>query len=131
MKLLNRAIGVAIAASFAWTLAAREPVRAQITPVGGAVVDATTGAPVSLAVVSLDGTDARALTDAEGVFRLRAPSPGTYLLRVEGYGYRELSRTLVVSGPVDDLRIELEGACVRHHNARSNSAGPILTMVSV
>ena len=84
------------------------PVRAQITPVGGTVVDATTGAPVRVAVVSLDGTDARALTDAEGVFRLRAPSPGSYLLRVEGFGYRELRVTLVVSGPIDDLRIELE-----------------------
>ena len=95
-------------AALALLVSLAPPLRAQITPVGGTVVDRATGVPVGVAVVSLDGTDARVLTDARGVFRLRAPSPGSWLLRVEGYGYRELSVTLVVSGPRDDLRIELE-----------------------
>lgn len=74
----------------------------------GTVVDATTGAPVRIASVSLEGTDVRALTDGEGVFRLRAPSPGSWVLRVESYGYRELTRPLVLAGPVADLVIEME-----------------------
>lgn len=64
--------------------------------VGGRVVEAEGGEPVPAAEVRLEGEDARAVTDAEGRFRLPEIPPGRYVLRVRHTGYRSVSDTLRV-----------------------------------
>ena len=60
--------------------------------ISGQITDASTGRPVSgVAVILFDRNDrlaARAVSDAEGRYRVQAPEPGSYRLRFEIPGYR-------------------------------------------
>jgi tetratricopeptide (TPR) repeat protein len=56
------------------------------------------GSPVHDAVVRLQATDGRTVqetkTDVGGRFATRSPVPGTYVLRIEKRGFRELSQSM-------------------------------------
>ncbi len=106
------------------------PVQAQL--VQGRVLDRATGQGVEGALVLLLDQTARevdgALTDGAGVFRVQAPNPGGYLLRVERIGYETVTSDVVrvgsatVSGilletgqsaiELEELRVEGEQQCV-------------------
>ena len=90
---LGRACGItsrALALGVGFVLALPLSVSAQI--VRGQVVDSIVGTPIAGGVVTLideTGSEvARTMTDEEGLFLLRAQSPGQYHLRAEGEGYR-------------------------------------------
>jgi Carboxypeptidase regulatory-like domain len=84
-------------AAVAGLLALAAPVRGQT--VRGQLVEAGTGKPIEGAFVVLLAPDssqaAGGLTDSAGIFLLRAPAPGTYLLRADMIGHRS-----VFSGPL-------------------------------
>jgi hypothetical protein len=73
-------------------LPALAPGPALAQTVAGSVHDRDSGAPIATAMVALlhdSGSRlAWVLTDREGTFRLRAPAPGTYGLRVDRIGLR-------------------------------------------
>jgi hypothetical protein len=79
----------------AWILCAA-PLSAQI--VEGRVLDVGTEAPVEGVAVELlaglDDVQIRVATDAEGRFRLRARSPGTYRIRAGRIGYETVTTPL-------------------------------------
>src|SRR5688572_25890670 len=66
----------------------------------GAVFDSASASPVAAATIELVSPDslrvARERSDERGEFRMRAPAPGSYLLRVQRIGYRTFERVLVV-----------------------------------
>jgi hypothetical protein len=78
----------------------------------GTVTDRETGAPVATAmVVLLDDSGERLLwvvTDREGAFRLRAPAPGTYRLRVDRIGLRSETLEGVRVGEGETLSVQVE-----------------------
>lgn len=101
-----------------------EPLYAQ--EVQGEVTERATGKPISGAVVQLLDSHGKVssgvLTDASGVFSLRAPAPGPFRVRVERIGFEtELSEVLdLVPGQVRTYpmviassAISLEGITVR------------------
>lgn len=102
-----RAFGLHAATWTLLALAFAAPASAQVTLVTGTVRDASSGAPINAALVALDGTSARAISVQDGSFALRAPAPGRYDLRVQGYGYSELTRPIVVSEGMEPLALEL------------------------
>ena len=79
----------------------------------GTVTDRESGAPIATAmVVLLDDAGDRlhwVLTDRDGTFRLRAPAPGTYRLRVDRIGLRSevLDGVRVEEGETVSLRVEV------------------------
>ena len=70
---------------------------AQQASISGRVVDQTTQAPVLGAEVALRTTNAKAVTDRDGRYRLDNVSPGSVTLVVRAIGYAALSRTVDVS----------------------------------
>ena len=85
----------------------------------GFLSDAQTGEPISTAVVTLAGTDRRAVTGVDGGFRFPDLEQGAYLLEMEHLAYgrqqKELllgSRTLEVDARFSAQAIELEGVTV-------------------
>jgi len=74
------------------------PARVQTGAVAGRVTEAETGTPIAAAAVSLVGTRWRALTGADGRYRIDGIAPGEYTLRVERLGYEEATRSIVISG---------------------------------
>jgi len=98
---------------------------AQPTPVEGVVSVVQSGQPVAGAVVYLLDVELRAvravLTDSVGAFRLMAPEPGPYGLRIERIGFESARFPTFVLPPggVRSLRpvvqvrpVELEGLSV-------------------
>lgn len=87
--------------------------------VSGNVEDAATGAPISGAFVLLEDasgeTRARALSGPGGAFRVGAPGPGTWRLRLERIGYEEAVSSLLQleAGEVRDYRFRVEAHPVR------------------
>ena len=83
------AYGVAVALSLGAVL----PVDAQT--IQGTVVDQKTDSPIqfaSVALVTKEGSVTKiAITDSEGAYRLTAPDPGIYSLRVDAAGYNTLN----------------------------------------
>ncbi len=81
--------GVAVILSLGAVL----PVRAQT--IQGTVVDQKTDEPIqfaSVALVTKEGSITKmAITDSEGAYRLTAPAPGIYSLRVDVAGYNTLN----------------------------------------
>ncbi len=57
--------------------------------IAGVVVDASTGAPVPRAEMSIfvKGDELKSIADDSGRFRLQVPEPGTYPLSAQAYGY--------------------------------------------
>lgn len=101
------------------------PARAQQGPVEGSVTVAGTEAPVAGAVVYLMDSSFRAvravLTDSAGGFRIAAPEPGSYSLRIERIGFEtaQFPPFAVPQGGVRSLRpvvqvrpVEIEGLTV-------------------
>ncbi len=90
------------------------------TVVTGRVLDAASGEPVAAASVTVEGTNLRTLSDAEGTYRLLDVPPGPQVLRVERLGYAparipvtvpargEFSRDLQIA----ESALELEGITV-------------------
>jgi len=66
----------------------------------GKVVDATTGAPLDAATVTVKGTSLKQSTDGDGFFLLEKVPVGGVLLEVARIGYK--SRELSVSVAPDD-----------------------------
>ena len=75
--------------------------------VGGRVLEAGTGEPITGAVVRLDENYLWAITDADGKFLLEGAEKGRYQLEVSCLGYVTHTRTLEVKASVTDLQIEL------------------------
>lgn len=97
----------------------------QDVPAGGAlvtgrVIDATTGDPLTGTLVSVEGTDLRVLSDAEGNFRIRQVPPGPQVLRADrlGHATTRISIVVVAGQPLDrEIRmatsaLEIEGIIV-------------------
>ncbi len=66
------------------------------TRVDGTLIDGTSSAPVSDAVVWLRGTSLRSLTDSDGRFDLAEVPPGTYMLVIDHIAYGTRMDTLEV-----------------------------------
>ena len=104
------------AAALAAVLAAGAA-QAQTAAVTGTVVDAATSRPLAAATVTLraDGDSARAVTDAEGRFRMARVAPGTYTLQAARIGYATLTRADVAvpaDGTVALGTLELAAATI-------------------
>lgn len=99
--------------------------------VSGVVSDASTGAPLAGAVLTLRTTRSQTITDEEGGFALEAPV-GAHVLRVQRYGYEDLDRPLVVAGGMAPLDLRLQPAPIELDalevtgNARADLAGIVL-----
>ena len=91
-------------------LAATVPLVGQGTAVlEGKVVDATSGEPLSGAVVRVEGTVLGAVSARGGVFRLRGVPPGDHVISVSLVGYRRFQqRVHVAAGDTLRLSIALE-----------------------
>ena len=74
----------------------------------GVVVDATTGAPVGAASVSIAGEAAATATNRDGRFSLAYAPTGAFTLVVTTLGYRESRQSFTASDDLTGLRIELE-----------------------
>jgi hypothetical protein len=81
--------------------------------VTGVVVDAESGVPVADALVTIRGTDLRAITDPEGRFEVGGVPVGSLQLVLRHVGYGEHAQPLVVgaSGPLD-FRIRVSSRAI-------------------
>lgn len=86
------------------------------TLVLGAVVAATTGAPLSYATYSISPGGVHRFTGANGVFGAKLPARGTFNLSVKQLGYAPLDTTIVTTGAAT-LRIRLALTAVPHRLA--------------
>lgn len=111
------AVATATATATAITLvaAAQAPLEAQ--SIAGRVVRSTDGAPIlGVVVLLLDGAElvrARTLSDIEGRFVVRAPSPGTYRLRTLRIGYTATTGAPIVVRGDTTVRVALDQIPVR------------------
>lgn len=64
----------------------------------GIVIDSSTGHPLALAAIAIQGLARRTTTDLSGQFLLRAVPPGTYALDIKRIGYLPQTRRVVVDG---------------------------------
>jgi hypothetical protein len=111
------------------------PQSGQAQALHGEVVDAGSGAPIADAVVhilDLEGTTvASSRTDAAGQFRIAAPEPGTYGLRVEAVRYspHALGRIELSGGDpvVVVLRVTAEAVPLEPIEVEGESRVPYLT----
>lgn len=117
------------------TLGIPRPLDAQQSrTVRGTVVDAETRRPVEGALVRADGTEARALTDREGAFRLDGvpAGPQTFVLQRIGYGVREVEVDPPADEPVvfelDPMPVPVPGldAEARSFRARMDSIATLM-----
>ena len=78
--------------------------------VAGVVLDASSGAPISGALVSVGERGPRAIADANGRFRLANVPSGTQRVRVQRFGYRDLELSLPVTEATQtvDLRMQVD-----------------------
>jgi len=86
------------------------PLLAQARPSGsisGRVIAAGSELPLAEAVITLEGTSARAVTTAGGMFRLDAVTPGVYSIRAVAVGYAPAVRTDVVVGAGKPVEVVL------------------------
>ena len=101
MRNLLRSLGVlGTALALAWPLSADAQ---ETRVVSGVVVDAQSGAPVSDAVVTIQGTPLSALTDPDGRFELSGVPVGEVrlVLRHVAYGEHAQPLTVAAMGPLD------------------------------
>jgi iron complex outermembrane receptor protein len=78
-------------------LLAAVPLEAQTGTITGRVVDSTTSAPLSNAIVSVEGTARRAMSRDDGTFTVTDVPAGAQRVRVRRIGYAETSRPVTVS----------------------------------
>lgn len=89
--------------------------------VSGAVLEGVSGAPLAGAQVAVTGTRLRALTNAEGRFRIEGVTGTTVTLRVTTLGYSPRTQTVQVDAP--DIRLTLERAAVSLENVVVTATG--------
>jgi len=78
-------------------------------PVRGFVLDSTSGEPLPVANVVIEGKDRGATTNIDGFFALAALEPGNYTLHVSYLGYYSRHVTVTVTeSEMDQLEIELD-----------------------
>lgn len=82
------------------------PVSAHAGQVSGRVIDVR-GKPVEGATVALEGTDVKAVTDADGTFTIDAPVGATLLIEKGGF---DLSVWAVTGATLDDVVLLPEGS---------------------
>src|SRR5687767_1939731 len=102
-----------VAATLAlFVLAALPQVRASAQqPAGlvtGTVTDATTGTPVSGALLSVLDRGPRSLTDPQGRFRIPNVPLGTQTIRVQRFGYRDMELSVTVSESTAPIEVRLQ-----------------------
>ena len=73
----------------------------------GVVLDASTGAPVSGAFLSIGESGPRAIADAEGRFRIANVPPGSQRLSVERFGYERLELVIAVTPALAPLELRM------------------------
>ena len=73
------------------------PLQAQTGTITGRVVDSTTSAPLSNAIVSVEGTARRALSRDDGTFTVVDVPAGAQRVRVRRIGYAEVAQQVSVS----------------------------------
>jgi TonB-linked SusC/RagA family outer membrane protein len=96
-KIWFRAALCGLIAVALWS-AAPAAVSAQETgTIVGLVIDDNIGQPVGEAVLTIEGTNLRTFTNAQGRYAFTAVPAGTHTLRVERLGYAELSRQVTVT----------------------------------
>ena len=83
--------------ALAGLLLAAAPLSAQTGTITGRVVDSTTSAPLSNAIVSVEGTARRALSREDGTFTVTAVPAGNQSVRVRRIGYAETTQQVSVS----------------------------------
>jgi TonB-linked SusC/RagA family outer membrane protein len=83
--------------ALAGLLLAAVPLEAQTGTITGRVVDSTTSAPLSNAIVSVEGTARRAMSRDDGTFTVVDVPAGTQRVRVRRIGYAETARQVTVS----------------------------------
>lgn len=64
----------------------------------GRVVDASDGLPLKDAVITVSGTELRAVTDSAGEFRIEGIDPGDVPVRLERSGFATVSEPVLVHG---------------------------------
>ncbi len=88
------------------------PALAQKTGVSGKIIDATTGNPVSGAIVMLNQQGLSVTTGPTGEFIIEGATPGTDDIVVMAYGYEDLSSPVKITpatiGALGVLRLEAE-----------------------
>lgn len=93
----SRCYRTACAAALVAVALAARPADAQRGTVSGTVTDATSGAPISAAVVKVDDDDHIATTDAQGRFTIRGVRPGMRLVWANALGYAMSAGEVAVS----------------------------------
>lgn len=87
------------------------PAGAAAQSIVGKTVDATSGAPIVTAAVELlDGVSAvraRVLTDSTGAFRVMAPLPGRYRLRITMIGYATIESGELAADQGTQLEVDV------------------------
>jgi len=103
---------LALAAGAAFPLPAQQP--AQRAAVEGRVLEAVSRAAVPGAIVTIEGTALRAITDAEGRYRLERVPPGPQMLAVRRIGFApaRLPITVPTTGTLE-RDVELAAAALR------------------
>ncbi|HEV2736084.1 MAG TPA: carboxypeptidase-like regulatory domain-containing protein, partial [Longimicrobiaceae bacterium] len=96
------------AAAVAGPAAAQEAAGPSTVPVGGQVVDRSTGQPLAGAYVELAGTHLETLTDEQGRFTFRKVRPGEHTVAVSLLGYAELEHKQTVAAGQPAVRLALE-----------------------
>ncbi len=82
-------------------------------PIRGFVVDASSGEPLPVAAVLVDGTDWGSSTNLDGYFVIDIPEAGIFTLNVSYIGYRSLQQEITVYLDTNEiLTIEIEPASV-------------------
>lgn len=72
--------------------------RQQHGAIQGRVVDASDGLPLEDAVITVSGTELRAVTDSAGEFRIEGIDPGEVPVRLERSGFATVSEPVLVHG---------------------------------
>ena len=90
-------LSVFVAATVVTGALGAAPVAAQASGVAGMVVDATNGAPINGAQVTVAGTQRGGLTNAAGRFLVLNVPAGPQTVRVTYIGYRTVEQTVDVS----------------------------------
>lgn len=110
----RKAIGSMVVAAlcFAVHVLYQRPVHAQSATLRGFVSDASTGGPLELAHVVLQGAEDRlhgSATNQDGLYSLRSIPPGQYILRVSAIGYSFHRDTVTVqASEVRTLNVSLQ-----------------------
>src|SRR5688572_26048846 len=98
-------------AAAAALLAAAAPAAATAQSIAGRVIDASSGATVARAAVTVDGASSPyTLSDEGGRFSIALGRAGRYRVRVERAGYRDARRREVSVGPGDTAWVEVRVA---------------------